>query len=120
MKDGHLNKCKSCTKKDSKNRYYNPIFIDKIREYERKRFKDKNRKKKLIIYQKRRRKIHNKKNRARVLVSRMIKKGLLTKEVCVKCGDVNSQAHHTDYRSPLKIIWLCFKCHRKEHGQRTY
>ena len=36
MKDGHLNKCSDCTKKDSKSNHYknskNPLWVEKERE----------------------------------------------------------------------------------------
>lgn len=27
--------------------------------------------------------------------------------------------HHPDYRRPLYIVWLCGKCHGREHANRT-
>ena len=50
MADGHLNKCKECTKKDVKIRCYNEP--DKIREYEHKRQQNPERRKRKVQYQK--------------------------------------------------------------------
>ncbi len=44
MADGHLGKCKECTKQDVKNRYDDPVSLKRITEYERKRFQDPKRK----------------------------------------------------------------------------
>jgi hypothetical protein len=38
------------------------------------------------------------------------------RQPCEKCGYHKSQAHHHDYSKPLDVNWLCFACHRKEHG----
>ena len=36
--------------------------------------------------------------------------------VCKICGtDKGIEAHHPDYSQPLKVEWLCFKCHRELH-----
>lgn len=34
----------------------------------------------------------------------------VAEKICFKCGELK----------PLEVIWLCFKCHRKEHGQFDY
>jgi len=116
MKDGHLNKCFACTKKDVKNRYYAKPC--KVKNYERIRAQNPERKKKALEYQRKRRAKFPGKTRARYLVSFAVKKGLLTRLPCVYCGSPKSQAHHHDYRKPLEVTWVCFEHHRKhEHGQ---
>lgn len=117
MGDGHLNKCKTCTKKDVYDRYHNPAIFPKIKEYEQRRFKDPERKKKIKEYASRRRSKHPQKERARRLVAQAIRKGELNRQPCERCGDQKSQAHHSDYRKPFQIKWLCFVHHRQEHGQ---
>jgi len=39
---------------------------------------------------------------------------------CERCGALPEhrlaiQAHHTDYRQPLEVEWLCIECHEGEH-----
>lgn len=118
MADGHLNKCKACAKKDAKNRYYSPEGRIKIREYEQERFKTEHRKIKVLEYQRNRNKKNKGKARARRNISNLIRSGNLIRLPCEICGNQKSQAHHLDYRSPLKIKWLCFKHHRILHGQK--
>lgn len=120
MSDGTLNKCKDCTKKDVKERYYK--HIDKIRVYEKNRFKTKNRKAKIKEYQIKRRIINRVKYRAVTLVHQALQKGTLKKKPCVHCGTNRKiEAHHRDYTKPLEVVWCCFKCHREiEHGQMVY
>jgi hypothetical protein len=115
--DKHLNKCKLCTKKDVKSRYYNPDFRQKIKEYERLRFQDPKRKKLVTIYQKKRRLTNRGKYRAHSAVNNAIRDGRLIRLPCEVCGEVKSQAHHTDYRKFLDVKWLCFKHHREAHKQ---
>lgn len=56
---------------------------------------------------------HRAKWMARAKVSYAVKKGLIEKPAkCMDCGEEKSlQGHHTDYREPLKVIWLCSGCH---------
>lgn len=117
MPDGHLGKCKLCTKKDVNERYYNPESRLKIKEYEIKRFKDPNRKEKIRLYQQKRRLTHKGKNRARSAIYNAIGDGRLVRLPCEVCGNPKSQGHHTDYRKLLDVKWLCFKHHREAHGQ---
>ncbi len=116
MADGHLNKCKECTKTDVQGNY-----ADKRVEkstYERRRFQDPDRKQKMLEYQRQRRLREPEKNAARAKVGRELKAGRIQKLPCQTCGDPKSQAHHEDYSKPLNVEWLCFKCHRElKHGQ---
>ncbi len=112
MKDGHLNKCKSCAKKDSnKHRDEN---IERVRQYDRDRFKNSperqafnaaNTKAYRIKYPERY-KAHNAVNNA-------VRDGRLKKEPCCICGSLNSQGHHEDYSKPLEVVWVC-ALHHKE------
>ena len=52
---------------------------------------------------------------ARLKAKRAVRKGILQKENCARCGSAESQIHHPDYSKPLEIIWLCLACHVKEH-----
>jgi ribosomal protein S27AE len=118
MGDGHLNKCKECTKVDvsinySENREY-------YMEYERERAQRKERKKAAIRYQRKRRKKYPEKYIAYCAVNNAVRDGRLKKEKCEKCGDVDTQAHHDDYSKPLDVRWLCRKCHLDEHGKEAY
>lgn len=85
--------------------------------YEAKRFQDPARKAATIQYQRTRRQRHPDRDRARRLVGRALRAGRLERLPCEKCGSVKSQAHHEDYSRPLDVRWLCFPCHRAEHGQ---
>lgn len=115
MKDGYLNKCKTCVKSYTA-KWYNDTF-EARRKYEIERFKRPLRKSAIKQYQQKRRKAFPEKDKARNAVSNAIRDGKLSRCPCVKCGDSKSQAHHNDYSKPLDVIWLCFKCHRLEHGQ---
>lgn len=49
-------------------------------------------------------------------VQRALKMGILTKTPCEKCkSNILVDGHHDDYDKPLKVRWLCRKCHRKHH-----
>lgn len=55
------------------------------------------------------------KDNCRSYTHSLIKRGKLKKGNCEECGDVNSQAHHPDYRFPWVVTWLCRLCHAKLH-----
>lgn len=43
--------------------------------------------------------------------------GVLTTQACEICSSTNAiQMHHEDYSKPLKVKWLCEKCHRQFHA----
>lgn len=109
MADGHLNKCKSCTKKDStENRNEN---IDRYRKYDRERG---NRQKSgyLSGYRKK----YPNKWKAVCLVNNAIQSGKLFNEPCEACGlEYGVHAHHDDYSKPLNVRWLCPAHHKQWH-----
>jgi hypothetical protein len=117
MADGHLGKCKTCTKNDVRKNYGETR--EERSEYERRRYKDPARRKRMIAYQRELRLRNPGKYRARMAVQYAIRVGKLVRQPCLLCRTtVQVQAHHHDYRKPLDVDWLCFKCHReKEHGQ---
>lgn len=117
MADGHLNKCKTCTKKDVSNRYRSPEGRKKVRKYDAMRQQTEHRRRQRRIYQRNRRKNNPGVFRANNAVNNALRDGRITKLPCEVCGNKRSQAHHDDYRSPLKVRWLCFKHHREIHGQ---
>ena len=118
MADGHLGKCKDCTKKDVKQSYLDNI--DARKAYEQERSKSKERVEKVLGYQINRRLRSPEKFVARSAVSNALRDGRITRKPCESCGDPDTQAHHPDYSKPLEVNWLCFQCHRKLHGQFVY
>lgn len=133
MADGHLNKCKSCTKKDTKdnveknhdyyleydrNRANLPHRVDARKAYSQteagklafRKAKDKWLSENVI------------KRSASIIVGHAITSGKLIKEYkCQSCGidNVRIHGHHDDYYYPLQVRWLCSKCHcawHKENG----
>ena len=42
-----------------------------------------------------------------------------TKQNCFKCGDINTQAIHSDYRKPLKVTWACLTCRNDITTEKT-
>lgn len=118
MADGHLNKCKECTKRDVKANYRKNL--EHYKEYERGRFRRPERRAYLIELQRSIRRNNHEKYKARVAVGNALRSGLLVREPCAVCGEERSQAHHPDYSKPLDVVWLCHEHHRKEHGQLDY
>ncbi len=110
MADGHLNKCKECTKTDS-TRHRN-ANLDKIRKYDRGRG---NRQSPGYLLKYRAEKPNAYK--AGCMVSNAVRDGKLFREPCgVCCSEENVHAHHDDYLKPLNVRWLCVVCHNQWHA----
>lgn len=115
-KDGHLGKCKDCTKLDVSGNYRSNH--DHYVAYERERNAMPERRSKRLVYQNNKRKNQPEKYRARNAVGNAVRNGRLVRQPCAICGDQNTEAHHKDYSKPLDVEWLCFKHHREvAHGQ---
>ena len=108
MADGHLNKCKDCTKRDvNLNRKNN---VEYYRAYDRERG---SRQSSEDIKEYRQR--FPNKWRAVKMVNNAKRDGKLFSEPCVICGDSKSHAHHDDYARPLNVRWLCAVHHKQWH-----
>lgn len=111
MADGHLNKCKDCTKTDvRKHRAEN----DSVREYDRRRGSRKT----LGDLQKYRAE-NPEKYKAHSAVNSALRSGTLVKpEKCEDCGETKKlHGHHDDYSKPLEVRWLCARCHSIFHAK---
>lgn len=114
MGDGHLNKCKECTKID--------VHLDRLtspnaRAYDVKRYRENSERKKHT------RKIarewannHPLERRAQSAVAYAIRTGKMRRRPCVVCGKAKHiHAHHEDCTKFLDVIWLCALHHRQHH-----
>lgn len=113
MGDGHLNKCKECTKKDvAKHQLEN---LEKIRAYDKRRASQPHRvaQRKAIFEAW---KVHHPKRRAaNILLGNAVRAGRVEKLPCLICGE-NAEAHHPDYDRPLDVVWLCRPHHMQAHA----
>jgi hypothetical protein len=115
MGDGHLNKCKDCTRKDVRN--HRQDNSERVREYDRERSKLPHRRadhaRRFQAF-----KVENPEKRAaHDAVAHALRAGNLAKRPCAFCGsDGKVEAHHHDYSKPLDVTWLCCPCHRRFHA----
>lgn len=117
MRDGHLNKCKTCTKRDTKQ--HRQDNIDEVRAYDRQRSKEPERRKKLAQNAVQFREKYPEKCEAYKALGNALKRGVIKKEPCVVCGSFFVHAHHDDYTKPLDVVWLCPVHHKQRHAQMT-
>jgi hypothetical protein len=121
MPDGHLNKCKSCTKLDVENRRKEKSNdIDWVLS-ERKRHREKSKRyRELGIISKnnasqKKWALNNlEKKQAHQLLRSALELGKLHRHPCFICGN-KAQAHHDDYSKPLDVVWVCSKHHGEIH-----
>lgn len=111
MSDGYLGKCKECTKSDTRrNRLDN---VEYYREYDRARGN-----RQTTQYLKEYREKYPKKYLAHTIIGNAVRDGLLFKQPCEDCGEIDGvHAHHDDYAKPLNVRWLCPVHHKKWHTE---
>jgi len=109
--------CKECIKNRVRLNYRENIthFVS----YERERESRPERKEFKFLQMRKHRSMNPDKYRARTAVGNALRDGKIVKKNCERCGSVDSQAHHHDYSKPLEVKWMCFACHRAEHGQEA-
>lgn len=117
MSDGHLNKCKDCTRKDTVSNYEKRK--DYYRAYDKARAKTEKRKISRRKHLQTHRKKYPKANKARQAVTNALRAGKIKKEPCW-CGETKVEAHHPDYDQPLMVVWLCHRHHKEIHGRKVY
>lgn len=133
MADGHLNKCKECTKKDTrenteKNKDYY-VEYDKKRDQlphrieMRKRYSQTEKGRESCRKSKEKWRNDNViKKAASIIIGNAVRDGKIIKpSSCSQCNvtGVRIHGHHDDYAYPMNVRWLCSKCHtawHKEHG----
>lgn len=57
---------------------------------------------------------------ARSYLNVYIRRGIIKKMPCEKCGNPKAEAHHEDYSKPLAVIWLCREHHLEIHKDHEY
>lgn len=114
MKDGHLNKCKECTKSDVRDRRFNPETREAVLAYDRARGSRQTYEDTKFFREK-----WPEKYKARNAVSNAVRDGRLHKpERCETCGNEGAlEGHHDDYSKPLEVRWLCSPCHHQWHAE---
>jgi hypothetical protein len=120
MKDGHLNFCKLCVQ--DRIREYRLNNIEKLRKYDKKRWKKKWKNKEYrsnrLEYHKKWRKF----NKIKISAQNAIRNKIKSRPcLCELCGDKNKKilGHHQDYSKQLQVIWLCPPCHYKVHHEKN-
>lgn len=119
MGDGHLNKCKECTKKDTYI-HRHVTHREKVIAYDRARYHNPERKAKISAITKKYKTDFPGRRKAYALVQYAIRKGDLVKLPCFICGEEKTEAHHPDYSAPLSVVWLCTQHHKDTHAMHYY
>lgn len=115
MADGHLNKCKECTKLDV--RIHRNDNLETVREYDRARGSLPHRVEGRREYFRHFVAAHPDRHAAHCAVNNAVRDGRLPKAPCAFCGTASPvEAHHHDYAKPLDVTWLCKPCHRRFHA----
>ena len=125
MADGHINKCKDCTKSDVRENY--AAHVEYYRQYDRKRFDESGRRGACSTEaSKRSSKAWSARNpekkQAHAILDYAIKKGVIKRSNrCSECGKPGrTEGHHDDYSKPLAVQWLCKPCHAKTWKKPRY
>lgn len=127
MADGHLGKCKSCTKADRASyRNANPETVrESKREYAKmprilaeKRAYQKTHPEKHLAASRRYAAKYPERYAARIAVGVAVRNGQLTKQPCEVCGNPKAEAHHDDYTKPLEVRWFCNQHHKAADAER--
>jgi hypothetical protein len=58
------------------------------------------------------------KENAHRLANEALRKGVIIKPPrCTDCMARRVEMHHPDYREPLRVVWLCGRCHSRRHRE---
>jgi hypothetical protein len=117
MADGHLNKCKECTKADVFNHRHGPKR-EQVLAYDRARAKQPHRVEQRSLITKRWFAEHPERKRAHRKLRQAILSGLIQRWPVCFMPDCNKkpEAHHPDYSDALAVVWLCPAHHKQAHA----
>ena len=113
MADGHLNKCKQCTKTDVGNHRHG-AGRERVLAYDRERAKTNHRKAARDRTVKEWSVKHPDRKRAQAKLRRAVLSGAVDKLPCIIFGE-KAEAHHPHYDLPLDVVWLCPSHHKQAH-----
>lgn len=117
MADGHLNKCKTCARRDV-HEHRHGKGRERVLSYDRERAKTPKRKAhaaKLMAAWKAQ---HPERRKAQLALGNAVRDGrVIPWPVCAlpEC-DKAPEAHHPDYSRPLDVVWLCPAHHKQAHA----
>ena len=114
MADGHLNKCKDCTKADT----YESRHVkhrDRVLQYDRERARTPERISAAAEIYERWKKQNQERRAAQIALGNAVRAKKVIPLPCAICGN-KAEAHHPDYSSPLDVIWLCPAHHKQAHA----
>lgn len=119
MADGHLNKCKTCTKNDV-HEHRHGKGREKVLAYDRERA---NRPERAALRDRLAsdwRLDHPERRAAQVALGNAVRDGrVIPWPVCAMPDcDKKPEAHHPDYGQPLQVVWLCRAHHMQAHAIR--
>lgn len=117
MADGHLNKCKECTKSDV-HQHRHGAGREQVLQYDRLRAQTPKRvsaRKRIVGAW---RKENPERYKAHAKVNYALRAGDLVKWPTCALPDCNHapEAHHPDYSRPLDVVWLCPAHHKQAHA----
>lgn len=115
MGDGHLGKCKLCTRRDVRERAI--AKADRITAEKREYAKLPHVRARMAVYTKAYRRRHPERMRAHNAAAR---DGSIQKaSCCSRCQRQRKlEKHHPDYSQPRLIVWLCKPCHAVADRER--
>lgn len=116
MSDGHLNKCKRCTKSDAA--AHRAANLEQVRKYDRARSSMPHRVALRSQVTAAWRRQHPLRRAAQVALGNAVRDGLVKRwPVCaIPTCDLAPEAHHPDYSQPLDVVWLCRAHHMQAHA----
>lgn len=110
MADGHLGKCKDCTRLDMR---IDRVTKPRVREYDRMRSKLPHRKAHIARVSREWDAKYPERAKAQTAAGNAVRDGKLSRPAfCEGCGlPKRLDKHHHDYSKPLLVVWLCKPCH---------
>lgn len=123
--DGYANYCRECARANAAQwAARNPHMVRALHEAFKKRHPEADREKQRRYRERHPDQVritHSRKTRDQIrahkAVHYAVKVGILVRpERCSKCGRVaRVQAHHSDYKKQLSVVWMCSSCHKLHH-----